>query len=118
MKIARREENLWVYYRFEIDLRLIWRLEIVGLEKYYMLLDERGNRWNLLIRYYLFRSGDSNSFREKLLFCCKRAKVKIVCFSFSNIQYTICVIYSKKKMEDLFMRNIFFLDINLKKPLQ
>lgn len=64
MEIARREENLWVYYRFEIDLRLIWRLEIVGLEKYYMLLDERGNRWNLLIRYYLFRSGDSDSFRE------------------------------------------------------
>lgn len=93
MEIARREENLWVYYRFEIDLRLIWRLEIVGLEKYYMLLDERGNRWNLLIRYYLFRSGDSDSFREKLLFCCKRESENSLFFFFK------CTIYNMRNIQ-------------------
>lgn len=115
MEIARRKENLWVYYRFEIDLRLIWRLEIVGLEKYYMLLDERGNRWNLLIRYYLFRSGFRFLSREIVILLQTCESENCLFFFF---KYTICVIYSKKKMEDLFMRNIFFLDINLKKPLQ
>lgn len=63
-----------------------------------------------VIEILSFRSGNSDFFREELLFCCKRMKV----WSEDSLFYQHVI----QKIEDLFMRNIFFLDISLKRPLQ